>query len=126
MRYLPRLLVVLLLLGMASCRTAPIYNAQHSSFNTQVTTAQATQAIRQAGAKLGWDMTVQDPGRIRGVLNLRSHQAVVDITYDTTAFTIAYVDSTNLNYDGAKIHSNYNGWIQNLEREIRVQASSLS
>ena len=61
------------------------------------------------------------PGVIRATLHLRTHVAVTEITYNEQVFSIIYVDSTNLDYDGTSIHKNYNGWIQNLERAISVQ-----
>lgn len=84
-------------------------------------------AILRAGLTLGWQMVPKGPGQIEGVLLLRKHRAVVDITYDTKVFSIAYKDSVNLDYrDSDKtIHSNYNGWIQNLEKGIRAQVTVL-
>jgi hypothetical protein len=35
------------------------------------------------------------------------------------------LDSTNLSYDGQKIHTNYNSWVQNLSNAIRVQAAAI-
>ena len=82
-------------------------------------------AIVRAGAGLGWQMKVAEPGLIVGTLRLRSHMAVVDIKYDTKAYSITYKDSSNLDYDGANIHKNYNGWVQNLDNAIRVQIANL-
>lgn len=113
------------LLLLASCRSAPLYNVERSSFNTSERHSlnEMTEAIQRAGTSLGWQMNVERPGLIIATLNLRTHQAVVEIPYDTTGFAIRYQDSTNLDYDGTNIHKNYNSWIQNLEREIRLQAS---
>ena len=80
-------------------------------------------AIVRAGAALGWNMQEVEPGKILGTLHLRSHMAQVDIPYSTNSYSIVYKDSDNLNYDGSKIHSNYNGWIQNLDRGIKTQLS---
>lgn len=117
--------VLACLLLLASCRSAPLYNVERSSYNTseQHSLSEMTEAIQRAGASLGWQMNVERPGLIIGTLNLRTHQAVVEIPYDTEGFAIEYQDSTDLDYDGTNIHKNYNSWIQNLEREIRVQAS---
>jgi hypothetical protein len=84
-------------------------------------------AILRAGLTLGWQMTAMGPGRVEGVLNLRRHQAVVDITYDVKAYNITYRTSTNLDFDASKrtIHSNYNGWIGNLDKAIRAQVTVL-
>jgi len=66
-------------------------------------------------------MAAQGPGAIRGTLNLRTHQAVVDIPHDTQRFGIRYVSSSNLDYDGTGIHRNYNSWVQNLQNAIMAQ-----
>lgn len=115
------------ILFIAGCRSAPLYNVERSSFNVseQKSMTEITEAIQRAGTRLGWQMNVERPGLMIGTLNLRSHQAVVEIPYDTTGFAITYRDSTDLDYDGTAIHKNYNSWIQNLEREIRVQASAI-
>jgi hypothetical protein len=43
----------------------------------------------------------------------------VDVRYTATTYSITYKDSTNLNYRDGQIHKNYNGWIENLDRDIR-------
>jgi hypothetical protein len=80
-------------------------------------------AIMVSGAGLGWQMKETEPGVITGTLYLRKHMAKVQIPYSKTEYSIRYQDSYELGYDGTNIHSNYNGWIQNLDRAIR---SSLS
>lgn len=82
-------------------------------------------AILRAGGTLGWQMKQVEPGYILGTLKLRSHVAIVDIRYTTKSYSITYKDSTNLNYDGTNIHSNYNGWISNLDRAIKTQLATL-
>ncbi|MEP7061338.1 MAG: hypothetical protein ABI881_03015 [Betaproteobacteria bacterium] len=85
--------------------------------------AEVEQAINRAGMSLGWVMTPTRPGLTTGRLAIRTHVAVVEISYDTKSFSIKYKDSVNLEYDGGNIHKNYNGWIDNLEREIRANLS---
>ena len=83
-------------------------------------------AIIAAGAGLGWAMNSTEPGHIVGTLNVRSHGAVVDIPYTTESYSILYKDSTNLKYSSSgTIHSNYNGWIQNLNRAIKANLAAL-
>lgn len=106
---------------LAACaRTAPIQEGV-GEFIGPGTLSQRADQIRRAGAGLGWRMEQQGPGLVRGTLNLRTHQAVVDIPYDTQRFLIRYVSSTNLDYDGQVIHRNYNSWVQNLQRAIMAQ-----
>ena len=123
-----------MLLVLASCVTAPILNIKDAPVKTlsgkELTVDQVTKAIVLAGMGLKWEMNVVRPGYIVGTLNLRSHQAVVDITYDPKTYNISYKSSKGLLYgepeqtSGAEtreIHKNYNGWIQNLDNAIRTQ-----
>jgi hypothetical protein len=82
-------------------------------------------AIYRAGIPLGWQMKEVKPGHIIPTLNIRSHMAQTDINYNPNTYSITYRDSSDLNYDGDEIHSNYNGWIQNLDNAIRTQLSML-
>jgi len=116
--------VVLLLLG--GCRTADLYNVRGAPGSSKaVSLGDVETAIRRAGHRLGWQIVPQGPGRAEGTLVLREHRAVVDITYDTKSYSILYKDSSNLNYDGKTIHSNYNGWIQNLDKAISKELLAL-
>jgi hypothetical protein len=103
----------------------PIVNIQSAAIppNPSATLGNIEKAIVRAGLTLGWQITPMGPGKAEGVLVLRRHRAVVEITYDTTSFSINYKDSVNLDYDAQDktIHSNYNGWIRNLEKAIRAQ-----
>jgi len=116
------------MLFMVGCRTAPVYNVSDARFTSppQSTSQQdIANAIVTAGRSLGWIMKEEGPGYILGTLHLRTHTAIVDIHYDNSTYSISYNDSTNLKYDGKNIHSNYNGWIQNLANAIDVQVSNL-
>lgn len=121
------LLFAALALVLVGCRIAPVYDAPRTEFVTSrpVTASEVEQTIRQAGASLGWQVVQRGPGKLEGVLALRDHRAVVDISYDTRSYSIKYKDSSNLQYDGANIHRNYNGWVQNLDNTIRARLSAL-
>jgi hypothetical protein len=115
---------------LAGCRgAAPVYNITSTPVvtNKPATIDDVQKAISRAGVTLGWHMAPLEPGRMEGVLVLRTHRAVVDIAYDMRMYSIQYKDSSNLNYDpdGKTIHANYNGWIQNLDKAIRAQLSLL-
>lgn len=122
-RNLLKILVVGLLAAfLAGCRTAPVHNVSDAPVGRDaMTQEQVKQAIIRAGASLGWQMRPVDPGHIVGTLYLRDHMAQVDVNYDSSTYDIEYKDSRNLRYDGNNIHSNYNGWIQNLDRAIMAQ-----
>ncbi|MDX5374416.1 MAG: hypothetical protein LPK43_01315 [Gammaproteobacteria bacterium] len=115
-------MLVASLVVLAGCRTATVYNVNEAPVNmtkSNYTASDVRQAIVQAGARLGWQMKEIQPGLILGTLFIRDHMAQVEIPYDTNNYSIRYKDSSNLNYDGENIHSNYNGWIQNLDNAIR-------
>jgi hypothetical protein len=111
------------LVALAGCRSAPILNVTDAPIGGNRSAQQVEQAIVEAGRSLGWQMSPQGPGRIQGNLVLRTHRATVDIAYSTKSYSISYKDSQNLDYDGSSIHKNYNGWIENLDRAIRVRLS---
>jgi hypothetical protein len=112
------------LLFLAGCTTRPIMNVTDQPVvaapGKQLTADQVRNAIVAAGTGLGWVMAPVSPGLVSGRLMLRDHVAVVDIRYTATTYSITYKDSTNLNYRDGQIHKNYNGWIENLDRDIRA------
>lgn len=115
-------LVLSVLIAAVGCRTAPLYNVTNQSIvpsgGKSKSLEEVKTAIVEAGKARGWMMKDIEPGRLEGELRVRSHVAVVDIKYSTTSYSINYKDSKELHYDGTKIHPNYNGWIQNLQRDI--------
>jgi hypothetical protein len=108
---------------MAGCTSRPIVNVADqpvvSAAAKQLTEEQVRNGIVSAGVALGWVMTPVSPGLVSGRLSLRDHVAVVDVRYTAKTFSITYKDSTNLDYRDGQIHRNYNGWIANLDRDIR-------
>jgi hypothetical protein len=117
---------------LAGCRTSEIYNVEEAALSTPPAAEMMAveNAIKRAGGGLGWQIKraeADEPGHLIGRLPIRSHVAVVDIKHNTQTFSITYKDSTNLDYDAEKgiIHSNYNGWIQNLRGAIVREASDI-
>lgn len=110
-------------LVVAGCAPRPVMNVTDQPVVTaagkQVTADQVRDGIVRAGTGLGWVMTPISPGLVSGRLSLRDHVAVVDVRYTTKTYSIMYKDSTNLSYRDGQVHRNYNGWIENLDRDIR-------
>lgn len=118
--------ICLALIAVTGCRGGgEIYTVKDAPINTASGSTpsleEVQKAIITAGTGLNWSMAVVKPGHIVGTLNVRSHQAVVDIMYNSKTYSITYKDSTNLKYDAEKktIHENYRSWIQNLDNNIR-------
>ena len=115
---------------LAGCaRTAAIYNVDNAPVATAngsaLSAAQVRKAILTAGTGLGWRIVDAGPGKLEGTLNLRTHTAVVEIPYSAQAYSVHYKRSENLNEANGIIHSNYNGWVQNLDRAIRTEIARL-
>ena len=123
------LAVIAVAAALSACNTlAPIQNVDSvpvsSSANKPLTAAEVRAAIVRAGAGLGWIMKDAGAGMINGTLILRTHSAEVQIPYSATSYGIVYKSSINLQESGGKIHRNYNGWIQNLNRGINAQIAA--
>jgi len=127
------LMLCVIMILFSSCRIGQVYNVDQSAINTgsgnEPTLEQVEKAILGAATSStpAWSMRVEKPGHIVASLHIRSHAAVVDIAYSTKSYSITYNTSTNLKYDAEDktIHSNYNGWIQNLDTAIKGQLSAL-
>jgi hypothetical protein len=129
MRSFSRWVLVLCVAALAACNTlAPIQNVSSVTVSAQankpLSDEQVRAAIVRAGAGLGWIMKDAGPNRLNGILLLRTHTAEIDIPYSSTSYSIAYKSSTNLQEAGGKIHRNYNGWIQILNRGINAQLAA--
>jgi len=115
--------------ALTACNTiAPIQNVERvpvsNSANKNLSAEEVRAAIVRAGAGLGWIMKDAGPGTINGTLILRTHTAEVQIPYSAASYSIVYKSSINLQESGGKIHRNYNGWVQNLNRGINAQLAA--
>ena len=115
--------------AVAGCTSAPIRNISDAPValgsGKAPTADQVRTAIVGAGSGLGWTMTPAAPGLVTGRIALRGHTALIDVRYTPTTYSIAYKDSTNLDFRDGQIHKNYNGWIENLNRDIRANLMAM-
>lgn len=128
MRFLTILAALLIAMTLAGCAGAPIMNVNDapvtSAAGKALTREQVRGAIVSAGATLGWKITDESPNVLVGTLMVRTHTAVVAIPYSANNYSIKYRSSANLDEKGGSIHKNYNGWIQNLTRDINAKLSA--
>jgi hypothetical protein len=79
-------------------------------------------AIITAGISRDWRVLDKKPGLITLQYAPREFSVNVTVSYDAQHISIAYSDSTNLEYgqeDGHPvIHPNYNRWVNNLAHDI--------
>ncbi|MFK5976843.1 MAG: hypothetical protein QM493_10070 [Sulfurovum sp.] len=116
------MLVLVSSLLLTGCGLPPVYNVPTSKLDKRYSKGKVYTAIKEAGKSLGWKITRRGTGVAEGKLILRTHLAIVRITYNANSYSIKYVRSENLKYNAEKgtIHKNYNGWIQNLEKAINL------
>ncbi|GAA4363354.1 hypothetical protein [Kangiella marina] len=117
------ILSILLVGFLSACNTSrPLTNLNNYSIEYLVDEDETVEDIKlsilRAGQVLGWKMDAVKPGLIRGTLHLRAHTAVVDIPYTLNDYSILYVDSKNLDYNGSTIHRSYPRWVNNLKAKI--------
>jgi len=119
---------VLLAVTLTGCKSKPVKNVDAQALPSTVTSAsQVKDAIIRAGKTLGWVIKEKDAQTLKGTLSLRKHIAHITIPYSETSYSLLYRGSKNLDYDAEAmtIHSNYNGWISNLDRQIQIQLSAM-
>ncbi len=108
-------------IGLGACRGQPIYESANGQFQGRGSLSEREALIRRAAASQGgWSVQSMRPGLLRATNTWRSHQMTVDIAFDVRTFTIRYVNSVNLDYDGAQIHQAYNDRVRALERAIML------
>jgi hypothetical protein len=112
--------VLLILVSLTlACRTAPIHDVNRSNVPPGFSSDEVGKIIERAARRRGWSVVRQAPEHIVASIVVRGrHRASVDINFDQTTFSIRHRDSENLQYDGERIHRNYNSWIVRLERAI--------
>jgi hypothetical protein len=148
-KFLSILLLIMSGLFLAGCPgIEPIYNVDYIPINNNLkpTSSDVEKAIMRAGVQLGWQMSKVQDGIIIGTIYLRGNMAQIEIKYSNSDYSINHKKSSGLNfspgykstivcmktdqwrppecketYSDATIHSNYNGWIHNLEKAIKTQ-----
>ena len=116
--------VLVIVILLAGCRTAPVHNITRSDVPPGLSAEFVGKVIKYAAGRRGWTIDEASPGHIvASILRRDWYRAVVDISYGANFFSITYRDSENLGYDGVRIHRNYNSWVIKLERTIHKELS---
>ncbi|MEM9171487.1 MAG: hypothetical protein AAGA84_02155 [Pseudomonadota bacterium] len=107
----------------AEARTAVIRDVENMPVPEGLSMTDVESAVMAGGASRGWTCAPIEDGVAECTLYIRSHMAKVEVKYDTSLYSITYMDSDNLKYDPVKnkIHKNYNSWVQNLNSDIRAE-----
>ncbi len=131
MKLLRFVIIVCFALSLMSCsKTILVKNYPDNAISYGVedhslTLNEIKKAIIRGAMSKGWTVKNDGKGKILATLRLRGHLLVVSITYDKKNYAIAYVDSSNLLYDGKHIHRQYANWIKNLRQAINANLASM-
>jgi hypothetical protein len=125
-----KMLAILIVIMMAGCTSQPVLNVSETHLpsldnGSRPTVDIVQNAILRACRERGWVPSVVQPGIIEARLNVRSHQALVEISYTEDSYAITYKNSKNLDYDDGSIHRNYNRWVINLSNTIQKEIAAL-
>ena len=130
-----RNVLILLMLTVALCLTSvgcrkgvPITEPGNPSISAygKFTKTQVRDAILRGGSNIGWQMREEVPGVVLGTWNARSNSVTVKIPYSEKEYTIKYHSSENM-LDGGDgtIHTNYNRWVDHLNRNITAEIGKI-
>ena len=114
------MLSVLVIAATAYARSAPMvkYTDVIVESDKPLTLEQVKKVILTAASQRHWTASERDKNRIRLSYSRGKHSAVIDVVYTTKKYSIVYVDSANLNYEGENIHPTYNSWVNSLKQGI--------
>ena len=119
-KFLTVVLSILVIATAAYARSAQMvkYTDVIVESDKPLTMEQVKKVILTAASQRRWTASERDKNRIRLSYSRGQHSAVIDVVYSTKKYSIVYVDSANLNYEGETIHPTYNSWVNSLKQGI--------
>jgi len=121
--------VIVLIVFLAGCTSKPMIKIYDEPISSPIKGEQksfesVSEAIMSGAQKSGWVPTYIKPGTIEANLLIKEFRVKVEIPYTIDKFSINYISSENLDYDGKTIHRNYNRWIIKLYRYIQIELNN--
>jgi len=102
-----------------AARVEPVQNVENAPVPAGLDLTAVRNAIIDGCSVRSWVAQEVEDGMLQCTVQVRSHTAVVDISYSTENYSITYAHSVNLKYEDGEIHRNYNSWVQNLNGDIQ-------
>ena len=115
-------------LDNASARTIePVANFENLPVRASMNAEQVRETIVAVGAAIRvrpWAIIDGGAGKLVGRLNVRKHEAVVEISYSASQYSITYLNSSELSYRDGSINAMYNVWVRELQGALDRALSS--
>ncbi len=125
-RVLVLLLAVVMFLSFVGCGAKKVLHVSEP-IKIQLSEGNVKKVIESAAKKRGWTTRNTGRGKIEAeYAKSRKYMARVSIFYDVNTYSIEYLDSKNLKYNGVKIHRTYNSLVSRLRKEINVGFKRIS
>ena len=117
-----RRLLVAAALTLTSCQSTRMLELAPTAIVTEKSEMEIASAIAGALAYYNWRIDKHENNIIQAT-RYGGWSVTIEIVYSQTEFQIRYKDSTDFNYnaDSKTIDTHYNGWIQELNREIKIR-----
>ena len=108
--------------ALALQKIATVYQEVSSFSSKPISAATLEKAFKTCSSARGWRFARVAPGKLIGQLTVRSkHYVKIEVEYNSNAYKISYLDSTNMRYDAKTntIHKRYNSWMTNLSDDVK-------
>ena len=89
----------------------------------QLTVQDLKKAFALAGTELGYVVTKNNPDGLQLNLSLRAQSLDIAVAFNSSTYTISYVDSLNMEYtpgNPPKIHRKYREWMNKLVKNFSL------
>ncbi len=118
-------LVIISCLILSGCfgRVQPVYSVFSHPIPSSaefMSLREISEVIELSAINRKWLVEEQYPGLLKLTFRKKTHMAVVEVTFDQSSYSIKYLNSVDLLYNGNRIHRNYNRWVANLELDIEM------
>ncbi|SCA56660.1 conserved hypothetical protein [Candidatus Terasakiella magnetica] len=118
-------LVVVACLILSGCfgRVQPVYSVFSHPVPSSaefMSLREISEVIELSAMNRKWLVEEQYPGLLKLTFRKKTHVAVIEVTFDQSSYSIKYLNSVDLLYNGSRIHRNYNRWVANLEKDIEM------
>lgn len=115
--------IIAIALFLAACASRPIQNVENHPvpFAAQkLSLAEIGNEIAEAANARGWFVDKKADGHLVATLaKPQAYEAVVDLKYSNTSYSIAYNSSRGLIDAQGNIHYNYGRWVNFLDQDIQ-------